>query len=62
MGVSRVRYNDQDVQSIASDVCGLYACYFCKHGLPQTNKKAWRWLSSNVKNNDAEIRKLVYVQ
>jgi hypothetical protein len=35
MGVETVVYNDRDLQSVASEVCGLYACYFAAHGLPQ---------------------------
>jgi hypothetical protein len=26
MGVESVEYNDHDLQSVASEVCGLYAC------------------------------------
>ena len=37
MGVESVEYNDRDLQSVASEVCGLYACYFVAHGLPQLN-------------------------
>jgi hypothetical protein len=33
-GVKTFSYNTLDLQSITSDVCGLYAAYFCKHGLP----------------------------
>lgn len=59
-GITKVNYNQHDIQSIASDVCGQYACYFAKHGLPSANPKAWRFLSkSNVRDNDAEIRELV---
>ena len=59
MGVIHIDYNERDIQSIASDVCGHYACYFAKHGLPGKNRKAWRFLSSNVRENDSEIRELV---
>ena len=37
MGVESVEYNDHDLQSVASEVCGIYACYFAVHGLPQLN-------------------------
>ena len=61
MGVTHVDYNDRDVQSIASDVCGLYACYFAKHGLPDNNKTAWSFLSKDVQHNDERIRELVHI-
>lgn len=61
-GVTETRYNDRDVQSVGSDVCGEYASYFCKHGLPQQNRLAWRFLSSNLTQNDRTIAKLVRVQ
>jgi len=35
MGVESAEYNDHDLQSVASEVCGLYACYFVAHGLPE---------------------------
>lgn len=61
MGVSpaRLTWNTRDLQSVASDVCGNYACYFLKHGLPQFNPAAWSWLSSSVTRNDQEIARLV---
>ena len=37
MGVKSVEYSDDDLQSVASEVCVLYACYFAVHGLPQLN-------------------------
>jgi hypothetical protein len=62
MGVKNFEWNSRDIQSLASDVCGLYACYFCKHGLPQHDKDdAWRFLTKNVRRNDALIRELVRV-
>ena len=35
MGVESAEYNDHDLQSVASEVCGLYACYFVAHGPPE---------------------------
>lgn len=61
MGVEKYEWNTRDLQSVGSDVCGLYACYFCKHGLPDKNPKAWRFLSKNVLTNDAYIKNLVIV-
>lgn len=59
-GVEHVSYNEHDLQSVTSDVCGQYACYFCAHGLPAKGNRAWSWLSlTNVLDNDATIRKLV---
>ena len=40
LGITQVYYNARDMQSVGSDVCGLYACYFLKHGLPQQNQLA----------------------
>jgi len=61
-GVKHLQYNDQDLQSLFSEVCGLYACYFCKHGLPQNNREAWLWLSdTDVTQNDEKIKELVKV-
>jgi hypothetical protein len=60
-GVTRTYYHDVDIQAVTSEVCGLFASYFCKHGLPRYNKRAWRFLSSNVAQNDAEIKVLVRV-
>ena len=61
-GVTDVEYNDHDLQSVSSEVCGLYACYFCAHGLPAQNKRAWDWLArSDVLHNDATISTLVVV-
>jgi len=61
MGVDKVSYNERDIQSVTSDVCGLYACYFALHGLPELNPKPWSWLTRNVSNNDAVVRTLVKV-
>jgi len=61
MGVRSVTYNDRDIQSVASEVCGLYACFFAKNGLPQENRAAWSFLSTDVENNDAIIKKKVVV-
>lgn len=60
-GVRDVQYNDKDLQSLTSDVCGLYASYFCKYGLPENNKRAWSFLSANKTQNDAVIKQLVRV-
>lgn len=62
MRVTSLDYNEKDVQSVASEVCGLYACYFAKHGLPSKNKKAWSFLTRNVNANDAHIKTLVRVK
>lgn len=61
MGIVSYEYNDRDIQSIASDVCGLYACYFAKHGLPENNRTAWSFLSKDVQANDERIRELVHI-
>lgn len=61
IGVTHTNYNSRDIQSVASEVCGLYACWFAKHGQPVDNPKAWRFLSSNVQHNDHEIKELVKV-
>ena len=45
MGVESVEYNDHDLQSVASEVCGLYACYFAVRGLPKLNPTPWNFLS-----------------
>ena len=39
MGVESVEYNDRDLQSVASEVCGLYACYFAVHGQNSTQDR-----------------------
>lgn len=62
MGVTHVEHHDTDIQSLTSHVCGQYACWYAKYGLPSKNKRAWRWLSSNIKHNDAEIKNLVRVK
>jgi hypothetical protein len=54
-------YNHIDLQALDSEVCGLYACYFCIHGLPAKNKDAWKMFTSNTKNNDKRIQTLVKV-
>ena len=56
-----IDYNKIDYQQMESDVCGLYACYFCLYGLPENNIKAWNWASDNKKQNDAQIERLVPV-
>jgi hypothetical protein len=48
-------YNDRDLQSVASEVCGLYACYFAVHGLPQLAPTPWNFLTQDVNHNDAII-------
>ena len=57
----KIDYNKIDYQQMESDVCGLYACYFCLYGLPENNIKAWNWASDNKKQNDAQIERLVPV-
>jgi hypothetical protein len=61
MGVETVEYNDRDLQSVASEVCGLYACYFAAHGLPQLYPKPWNFLTQDVNHNDTIIKKKVIV-
>lgn len=62
MGVDHVRYNASDLQSANSDVCGLYAAYFCRYGLPGTHPNAWRFLSiRSSKTSDARITQLVRI-
>jgi len=61
MGVETLQYNDRDLQSVTTEVCGLYACYFAKHGMPFNNNPAWSFLTSNVLENDKKIKKLVKV-
>ena len=55
--------SDHDLQSVASKVCGLYACYFVAHGLPQLNptRRPWNFLTQDVNHNDAIIKKKVVV-
>lgn len=60
-GVENYVYNSFDLQSVGSEVCGLYACYFCKHGLPDLNPNAWSFFTKNVVHNDGVIKKLVRV-
>lgn len=59
--VKSVTYNDRDLQSVSSKVCGLYACYFAKHGLPENNP-AWNWLTTDPEANDLEIQKRVNIK
>ena len=60
MGASEIIWNQRDLQQLTSDVCGEYAAYFCKHGLPR-DSKAWSFVSSNLAKNDATIKELVRV-
>ena len=59
---TKLKYSSEDIQSVASTVCGQYAVYFLKHGTPAANPKAWRWLSSSVLENDKQIKALVRLQ
>jgi hypothetical protein len=52
MGVESAEYNDHDLQSVASEVCGLYACYFVAHGLPELNPTPWNFLTLIKTNNN----------
>jgi hypothetical protein len=61
IGVKTYKYNPFDIQSVRSTVCGLYACYFCKYGLPSLQNAAWSWLSEDVNKNDKIIKKLVII-
>ena len=36
------KYNTLDFQALESAVCGQYALWFCKHGLPDADSPAWR--------------------
>ena len=60
MGVETVVYNDRDLQSVASEVCGLYVCYFAVHGLPQLNHTV-QHLTQDINHNDVIIKKKVIV-
>ena len=62
MGVTDISYNPRDIQSVYSEVCGLYACYFCKHGSPSKNNPAWAFVSTNVNANDNKIKDLVKIK
>jgi hypothetical protein len=42
-------------------VCGLYACYFAVHGLPQLVTTPWNFLTQDVNHNDVIIKKKVIV-
>lgn len=56
-GVTKVTVNHEDLQNVGSDVCGLYACFFCAHGMPP-----WPGFSpDNQARNDMLIRELVVV-
>jgi hypothetical protein len=61
MGVETVSWNEHDLQSVASEVCGLYACWFAKNGLPELFPKPWSWLTPDVTANDRIIAKKVIV-
>jgi len=61
MGVRTITYNDRDIQSVTSTVCGLYAVYFAMNGLPQDNHAAWSFLSTDVENSDIIIKSKVVV-
>lgn len=63
IGVTQIFYNPTDLQSVFSDVCGLYAVYFLKHGLPDLDKSgAWNWLGPEVTSNDIMIQQLVDIK
>lgn len=56
-GVRKVTVNHEDLQSVGSEVCGLYACFFCAHGEPP-----WPGFSPKHQDaNDALIQRLVVV-
>lgn len=61
-GVISIKYHDRDIQSVGSEVCGLYACWFCYAGLPRDNRKLWSFLTANKRHNDREIRERVKVK
>lgn len=66
MGVETVDHNPIDLQSVTSEVCGLYACWFSQNGLPkdpETGKSRphWRWVGRNRKLNDHMIQGLVRI-
>lgn len=35
------RYNVRDLQCLGTGVCGDYAAFFIRHGLPQDSRRAW---------------------
>lgn len=59
MEITNVFYNGRDLQSVGTDVCGLYACYFLKHGLPSQSPGAWSFLTPDRQTNDKMIAHLV---
>lgn len=62
VGVTHVKYNALDLQSADSSVCGLYAAYFCRYGLPQTHPNSWRWLSARSRaTSDARLTQRVLI-
>ena len=63
-GVNKVVYNNEDLQSVYTEVCGLYACYFLKYGLPNDpkNKKHWLFLTGDRAENDAIIKTKVRIK
>lgn len=61
IGVTKITYNTTDFQSVASEVCGLYACYFGQNGLPQQNPVAWQYFGSSKIHNDQVIQMLVRI-
>ena len=55
-------YNRVGMQSyaVSSDVCGQYSLWACKHrGGPTLRPEAWSWITSNRRQNDATIKRLV---
>ena len=44
---SNYKYNYYDFQALNSDVCGLYAIYFCLYGLPEMPPKNKYWNKFN---------------
>ena len=56
-----VTYNERDMQGVTGDECGLYAAYFCKHGMPAMNRGAWSFLSASPSANDKAIQSKVRI-
>lgn len=53
-------YNEYDLQSVGTDVCGLYAVYFCLNDLPIFNPDAWHgfyfYKKAEIRNGTVSVR------
>lgn len=56
-------YNSMDLQDLDTAVCGDYAVYFLKHGLPARNNSAWAPIlrQHTAYERDVMVRKLAGV-